>query len=146
MNQAENEKTVRKVVEDFNRKDLEGVLAAFAEDAALHEPFIEDPIKGADALRDFHKSLFSAFPDETMEVVQLIADDSHVVARTIAAGSHTGEFLGMKPTGRRFSVPECLVYEFDDLGLIVNQWTYVDSGSIAKQFGYGFARGEGVVS
>ena len=55
------------------------------------------------------------------------------------SGTQTGDFLGIPPTGRRFSVPECLVYQMDDGGRVVNQWTYVDSGMIAKQLGYGFA-------
>ncbi|MFC7546860.1 ester cyclase [Plantactinospora sp. GCM10030261] len=139
MSESSNEATVHRVVDAFNRKHLDEVLAEFTPAAALREPFIEEPIAGMDALRDFHAGLFESFPDEILTIVQLISAGDWVVARTTASGTHTGDFLGMRPTGRPFSVPECLVYQFDADGRIANQWTYVDSGSIAKQFGYTFA-------
>lgn len=139
MSQAVNESTVRRVLDAFNRKKLDEVLVLFAPDASLHEPFIDDPITGTDALRQFHEDLFAAFPDEQLTVVQLLTPEGWVVARTVASGTHTGDFLGIAPTGRVFSVPECLIYEMTEDGRIANQWTYVDSGSIAKQFGYTFA-------
>ena len=134
-----NEATVHAIVEAFNRNDLEGVLAQFAPDAALHEPYVDEPIAGTEALREFHRVLFEAFPDETLTVEQLLSTDDWVIARTVASGTQTGDFLGIAPTGRRFSVPECLVYQMGGDGRVVNQWTYVDSGMIAKQLGYGFA-------
>jgi steroid delta-isomerase-like uncharacterized protein len=134
-----NEAAVRRVVEAFNVNDLDGVLAEFAADAALHEPYVDEPIAGQDALREFHQALFDAFPDEQLTIEQLLSVGNWVIARTVASGTQTGDFLGIPPTGRRFSVPECLVYEMSGDGRIANQWTYVDSGLIAKQLGYGFA-------
>jgi hypothetical protein len=58
--------------------------------------------------------------------------------RVVASATHAGEFLGMTPTGRRFTVPECTVFEFRG-DLVQNVWVYVDSGSIARQLGYAFA-------
>lgn len=139
MSTSQGELTVRRVVEAFNRKELEKVLDEFAPHASLHEPFIEEPIRGLDGLRKFHEDLFAAFPDEIMVIEQVISSANWVVARTVASGTHTGDFLGMSPTQKPFTVPECLVYEIDGDGRIANQWTYVDSGSIAKQFGYTFA-------
>jgi steroid delta-isomerase-like uncharacterized protein len=137
-----NQATVRTIVEAFNANDLERVLACFAPDAALHEPYVDEPIAGTEALREFHQVLFEAFPDETLTIEQLLSTGHWVIARTVASGTQTGEFLGIPPTGRRFSVPECLVYEMDDDARVRNQWTYVDSGLIAKQLGYGFAATE----
>ncbi|MGH3004751.1 MAG: ester cyclase [Gaiellaceae bacterium] len=134
-----NEETVRRLVEAFNRNDLETVLDCFAADAVLHEPYVEEPIAGTERLRDFHQVLFDAFPDETLAIEQLISTGDWVIARTVASGTQTGDFLGIPPTGRRFSVPECLVYEMREDGRICNQWTYVDSGQIAQQLGYALA-------
>lgn len=139
MSTERNESTVRAIVEAFNANDLEAVLECFAPDAALHEPYVDEPIAGTEALRDFHQRLFEAFPDETLTIEHMLSTGSWVIARTVASGTQTGEFLGIPPTGLRFSVPECLVYEMGDDGRVVNQWTYVDSGLIAKQLGYGFA-------
>ena len=139
MGPERNEETVRRLVAAFNRNDLETVLDCFAPDAVLHEPYVAEPIAGTERLRDFHQVLFAAFPDETLAIEQLISSGDWVVARTIARGTQTGGFLGIPPTGRQFSVPECLVYELREDGRIRNQWTYVDSGQIAEQLGYAFA-------
>jgi len=133
-----HEQAVRDLVARFNARDLEGMLALYAGDATLHEPFIEEPIFGKSALRTFHEELFRSFPDETLEIEQLLSEDDWVVARLIASATHSGEFLGMRPTGRRFSVRECTVFQFRG-GRVQNVWVYVDSGSIARQLGYTFA-------
>ena len=132
------EEVVHEIVARFNRRDLEGLLERYADDAALHEPYVEEPIAGKKALRRFHEELFRAFPDETLEIRQLISSGDWVVARIVASATHSGEFLGMAPTGRRFTVPECTVFEFRG-DLVENVWVYVDSGSIARQLGYTFA-------
>jgi steroid delta-isomerase-like uncharacterized protein len=132
------EQAVRDLVARFNAKDLEGMLGLYADDAALYEPFLEEPIAGKDALRAFHEELFRSFPDERLELEQLLSDGDFVVARLVAGATHSGDFLGMPPTGRRFSVRECTVFELRD-GLVRNVWVYVDSGSIARQLGFAFA-------
>ena len=104
MDTGRNESAVRAIVEAFNANDLEGVLRRFAPDAALHEPYVDEPIAGTEALRDFHQTLFEAFPDETLTIEHLLSVENWVIARTVASGTQTGEFLGIPPTGRRFSV------------------------------------------
>jgi predicted ester cyclase len=44
----------------------------------------------------------SAFPDFTMEIVDLIAEDDKVVAHFKCSGTHSGDWLGRPGTGRRF--------------------------------------------
>lgn len=137
-----HEQVVRRLVERFNARDLEGMLELYAADATLHEPFLDEPVSGTRALRAFHQELFGAFPDEALEIEELLSKDDRVVARLVATATHSGAFLGMPPTGRRFSVRECTVFRFRD-GRVQEVWVYVDSGAIARQLGYGFAPAEG---
>jgi steroid delta-isomerase-like uncharacterized protein len=135
-----NEETVRRANDAFSRKDMEALMACYAEDMVQHEPFIEEPIAGHAALRRYYEGSFSYFPDEVVEIENLISVGKWVVGQWRCKGTQTGEFIGLPPTGRRFDVPECGVYEFRDDGLVQNLWVYVDSGTIAKQLGYTFAR------
>jgi hypothetical protein len=43
-----------------------------------------------------------SFPDCTMEIVDLVADDEKVAAHFRCSGTHLGEWMGHPPTGRRF--------------------------------------------
>jgi predicted ester cyclase len=44
----------------------------------------------------------SSFPDFTMQIVELVAEDDAVVGHFKCSGTHRGEWLGVAPTGRRF--------------------------------------------
>jgi steroid delta-isomerase-like uncharacterized protein len=133
-----NEETVRRANRAFSEKNMEELLACYAEDMVQYEPFIPEPIAGHDALRRYYEGSFDYFPDETVEIVHLISVGKWVVGQWICRGTQTGEFIGLPPTGRRFEVPECGVYEFAPDGRVQNLWVYVDSGTIAKQLGYDF--------
>ena len=61
----------------------------------------------------------SAFPDFTMEIVELVADDDKVVAHFKCSGTHRGEWLGHAATGRRFEdVDEIYIFQVRDGKLI----------------------------
>lgn len=138
--QAANEETVRRANRAFSAKNMEALLACYADDMLQYEPFIEEPIAGMDALRRYYEGSFEYFPDETIEIGNLISIGKWAVGQWVCRGTQTGDFIGLPPTGRRFEVPECGVYEFREDGLVQNLWVYVDSGTIAKQLGYTWTR------
>jgi predicted ester cyclase len=52
-----------------------------------------------------------SFPDFTMRIVRLVAEDDVVIGHFKCSGTHTGEWLGRPPTGRRFEdVDEVYVF------------------------------------
>lgn len=144
--QETNEETVRRQNRAFSEKRLDELLACFSDDAVQHEPFVERPIAGKAALRDYYLGSFEYFPDETVTIERLVSTGPVVVGQWVCRGTQHGEFMGLAPTGRRFDVPECGFYEFGEDGLIKELWVYVDSGTIAKQLGYRFERDPAVRS
>lgn len=140
--ELENERLVRRANHAFSTKDLEGVLNCYADDAIQYEPFIAKPIVGQQELKKYFEGSFRYFPDETIRIDQLISTGDWVVGKWRCQGTHSGDFLGMPATGRRFDVPEATIYEIR-AGKIQNLWVLVDSGTIAKQFGYGWAAEQG---
>jgi predicted ester cyclase len=95
----ENKHLVRRLVEEaVGRRDL----AVLGEIAAG---------EFAQRARDWVSPFQSAFPDFEMEIVALIAEGDRVVGHFHCSGTHTGEWLGVPATGRRFeSVDEVYIF------------------------------------
>ena len=73
----------------------------------------------AELARRWVRPFRSAFPDFTMEIVDLIAEDDKVVAHFKCSGTHTGEWLGQAGTGRRFeNVDEIYIFQVRDGKLV----------------------------
>jgi predicted ester cyclase len=73
----------------------------------------------ADEIADQAKSWIGpfrrAFPDFTMEIVDLIAEGEKVAAHFKCSGTHEGEWRGRSPTGRRFEgVDEIYIFTVKD--------------------------------
>ena len=74
-----------------------------------------------------------AFPDFTMEIVELIGEGDKVVAHFRCSGSHLGEWLGLPPTGRRFeNVDEVYIFGIRD-GRLVSGFGVEDNLSRLSQ-------------
>ena len=91
--------------------------------------------KGADAIRAFFAEMFAAFPDLTMSVERIVADDSTAVVQWSAAATFTGSpFQGVRATGRRIEFRGVDVMEIRD-GLIQHNTIYYDGATFARQIG-----------
>src|SRR5271156_2088069 len=91
----------RAVFDAVSRKDPDGIVATGA--PGYVDDFVAvGEIRGHDAIRAFFRELFAAFPDFTMTVGRIVADDTTAVVQWHAAGTFTGgPFQGIEPPGRR---------------------------------------------
>jgi predicted ester cyclase len=64
----------------------------------------------ARVLRRAFDQFRAAFPDWHQEIIELVAEDSTVVARFRCTGTHNGPWQGLPPTGRTMRIDE--VYFF----------------------------------
>jgi predicted ester cyclase len=113
------------VDEGVNRRDL-SVLddVADGEFAELARRWIS-PFRGA-------------FPDFSMEIVELVEEGETIVGHFKCSGTHTGEWLGVAPTGRRFErVDEIYVFRVRD-GKLVEAFGVEDNLTRLRQLGVGF--------
>jgi predicted ester cyclase len=87
--------------------------------------------------RDWIAPFLASFPDTRMEIVDLIAEGNRVAARFACSGTHTGEWLGHAPTGRRFEqIDEASFYRIRG-GRIVESWGVEDTLRRLEQLGLG---------
>jgi predicted ester cyclase len=59
-----------------------------------------EPICGLEANKEFQASLFQGFPTLQQDIQDVIAEGDKVVYRHILRGTHTGNFVGIPPTGK----------------------------------------------
>ena len=89
----------------------------------------------ADVARRWAAPFRGAFPDFTMEIVELIAEGEKVVAHFRCSGTHLGDWLGVPPTGRRFeNVDEVYIFEIHD-GRLASALGVEDNLSRLSQLG-----------
>jgi steroid delta-isomerase-like uncharacterized protein len=59
---------------------------------------------GREGVKQFFAMFRDAFPDVTVAIDQIVADEASAAVATTFTGTHEGELMGMAPTGRRVSV------------------------------------------
>ncbi len=90
--------------------------------------------RGPEGFKTFFGTMRSAFLDLGIEVKQMVADDENVAIAYTVTGTHEGEFQGMAPTGKRFSVRGCQIGRFEN-GMLVQRWGSSDELGIMQQLG-----------
>ena len=73
----------------------------------------------------------------------MAAEGDRVVTRLTAHGTQTGEFFGIPPTGRRFTMSGIAIHRIRD-GKIVEHWHEIDMLARPQQLGVVPAPGEEV--
>ena len=84
----------------------------------------------------YYKTTRTAFPDQRHENVRIHVADETVITEFDLLGTNLGEFFGMPPTGKAFSVPVIAVFFFEG-DRIVNERIYFDAASLVMQIGRG---------
>ena len=62
------------------------------------------------------------------EIHDLIAEGDRVAARLTTSARHTGTFMGIEPTGKRYSIDEIHIFRIRD-GQVVEHWHAFDTAS-----------------
>jgi steroid delta-isomerase-like uncharacterized protein len=100
-----NKNLVRRwLVEVFTRADLDGADELFTSNYALHDPSFPHDVHGPEGIKRYVTAYRAAFPDLRVTVEDQLAEDDKVVTRWTLRGTHSGEFLGLAPTGDEVTV------------------------------------------
>jgi len=98
-----------------------------------HDPAAGQPA-GPSGPAWFWEQFGKSFTDVEREVIETIATPSHLITIMNLSGTHTGEFLGHAPTGKRFTVRNVQVLGFRD-GRASDRWGSTDELGILQQLG-----------
>jgi predicted ester cyclase len=99
MSLEENKAIVRRFVEAYNKENLDLLDDLLAPDYFDHTNQV-----GIEGLKQLIKMAFAGMPDYHETIEEIIAEGDKVWIRVKATGTHTGEFMGITPTGEKLSV------------------------------------------
>jgi steroid delta-isomerase-like uncharacterized protein len=131
--QEQNKSLVRHFNEAFNASDLDKAVDVFAANAVIHNSGAADALN-VEGFKQFGGVFRTAFPDGELTVEEMIVEGDKVVSRVTYRGTHTGDLMGIPPTGRPVTVSAMIIDQFAD-GKIVESWRLFDQMSMMQQLG-----------
>jgi predicted ester cyclase len=89
---------------------------------------------GIEGFKQMVQMFRGAFPDLRLKIEDLIAEGDRVVARMTTSGTHQGEFMGLAPTGKRFTISEIHILRIAN-GKVLEHWGISDDFGMLQQLG-----------
>jgi steroid delta-isomerase-like uncharacterized protein len=132
--QMDHAATVRQMYDLLSAGDVDGFGELLADDFVEHE---ESPglAPTKDGVKEFFRMYRTAFPDLRMEPLDVLTSGDKVVARARATGTHQGDFMGMRATGKSVDVQLIDILRFGDDGFVHEHWGVFDALMMMQQLG-----------
>lgn len=132
----ENKATARRFYEELFGQENLGVVDEIVDpDFVLHDTSIPGGgVRGREGLKEFTVMYRSVFPDLEMDVRDQVAEGEKVGTRFVARGTHSGELMGIGPTGNRVEIGAFTLHRFSD-GRIAEDWANYDALGMMRQLG-----------
>jgi len=131
--EEQNKEVVRQLYEALDEQDFNTFLELSASDGVCHIPGVPDAVP-LEAVSQVIKSYYEAFPDSTHDIKAVIAEGDMVAVRFTQVSTHTGDYEGIPPTGKKISV-ECLHMFRLANGKIAEAWLVEDNLGMMMQLG-----------
>lgn len=123
--------TARAVAQaEANKAFIADYFAAFNADyqAAIDQYIVDEVLI-------HHIDIFeTAFPGYQLTAEEMVAEGNRVFVRTTFRGVHTGDLMGIPPTGKAVEIALALIYVVED-GKIVDHWMLADQLTMLQQIG-----------
>lgn len=87
---------------------------------------------GAEGVRVILGAIRQGFPDHDARVVHMIAEADLVATYKVFTGTHTGDFFGTAPTGKRATIRVMDFVRYED-GRIAEHWGIVDLAGLMAE-------------
>ncbi len=134
MSAEENKTLIREIIEEvWNKGDLAAVDRYFAPDYVDHTPFPgQGP--GPEGYRQVVTAIREAFPDLHLTLGDILGEGDKVAFRYTMEGTHQGDFMGIPPTGKPFSVGGMIFARVAE-GKAAERWANLDTLGMMQQLG-----------
>ena len=116
----------------WNEHKTDAIDEIVAERCVMHVGDRE--FRGRDGYRAFFDAYTGAFPDLSVQINDLIAEDGFVVTSYTARGHHTGPLMGIDPTGKQVKVQGVNIARYRD-GKLVESNNLFNEMSLMQQLG-----------
>ena len=115
-----NKQTMKKFMTCINSNDKALAEELIAAEAEFTTPVSEKPLYGGAGYLSVVDLMRKSFSDIRWEMVDMAAEDDKVAVSWICSGTHDGDFMGLAPTGKKFSFSVMNFYYFNANGKIIN--------------------------
>jgi steroid delta-isomerase-like uncharacterized protein len=92
---------LRYAEEVWNQRNLEVIEEIFSPDHVYHDPILTQLARGPEGVRQKVEIFTAAFPDSHVISNDVVAEGDRVALLWTYSGTHTGEMMGIAPTGKR---------------------------------------------
>lgn len=121
----------------LNRADTAIAHELLAPSFVVHHP--TGDIAGIEEVMKFIGGFRAGFPDLKYAIAETIVEDARAVVRWVAKGTHTGDFMGIPPTGETVTVAGADIFHSAD-GRLTATWVSSDLLGLLGQLGAAGAR------
>jgi steroid delta-isomerase-like uncharacterized protein len=133
MSKEVNLATLAKFAEAVNTGNFDLFKEAVSIENVDHDP-ARGQVPGPEGYRVFFSELRGAFPDISVALDTLVADEDSIAIAYTLTGTHNGSLRGLSPTGRKFKIRGVQISRFRD-GKMVERWGSSDELGMLQQLG-----------
>lgn len=135
MDTEQNKSTVRRFYEEvWNRGNVDFAFQVFAEDYIRHDLRPTSALPGPEGQKKIAADFRAAFPDLEWTIDIILAEGDLVTGRWTASGTHTGQWGGIEPTGKKVVFSGVNIFRFAN-GKVVEIWNHRDDLGLREQLG-----------
>jgi predicted ester cyclase len=114
------------------RRDIIALANLYSETGIVESPMAGGSVTGRVAIAELYERWFKAFPDIQQTFEEPLIDGDRVVQTILSAGTDSGEFLGLAPTGKPFNIRVVLVATTKDHQIVHEQRIYDFTGMLVQ--------------
>lgn len=117
----------------WQRRDAAALTADHAPGSVVISP-TGGVLEGRDEIERIYRVWFTAFPDLTLTNTDLLIDGDRAALVFTLSGTHSGDFFGLRASGRHLDATCAFVYTLSD-GLITHERRVLDFTGVLIQVG-----------
>lgn len=91
-------------------------------------------IKGVEGIKKLAVKYYTAFPNFRVILEDIFGEGDKVISRYKITGTHKGEYMGIKATGKEVEFDAVFISHFKD-GKVAEDWAIYDILSLMQQLG-----------
>ena len=77
---------------------------------------------GPEMMKQYFGYMRAAFPDIQVQIDPIIGEGNKTAWLRVHTGTHTKEFMGFQPTGKKITWKTMVISEHDEEGLVTKEW------------------------
>jgi predicted ester cyclase len=135
MSAQANKALVHRLLDEMNRqRNLAIVDELLAPDFVEHQAFPPEIPRNREGVKHIYSLYYRAFSDIQVTIDEMIAEGDKVVCILTVQATHTDEFMGIPPTGKRVMFQAIDAFRIAG-ALVMEHWGISDRLTLLQQLG-----------